>query len=246
MFMSALLDAAQLSHLGGCFESGGETCYEYSTDQTFNFHAPGLNFDYMSYAMYTLAQSNVSAMLDYTSMTTLAQKVFTTFFQHFASSNVPMNGTGGWRLAAGFTNELVSRAPSRVARAAAQSITARISEPIEELQMSPIAVYLCLVILTWLIVTTILIFILKNKYFSPLLQRVETIADVASLVMHSDCYLELARKKGATGLRKDKNFRTRLGWFRSRDGQVRWGIELADDQWVDWLDGEEMKTLRAS
>lgn len=259
MFLSALMGAAQLNFLGGCRDVSGADCYEDSDDQTFNYHAPGMNMDYMSYSMLALASYNMSAMLDHARMIPLAQEVFTTFFQHFVSNNVPMNGTGGWayqRASETLPQDLtgpycnteetpnvnVSNSKLKVDKAAPPTVTAIISEPIEKLQMSPVAVYLCLAILVWLLVTTILILILKKRYFSPLLQPTGTIADVARLVVHSECYLELARERGATGLRKDKNFRTKLGWFRSKvDGKPRWGIELADDSRVDWLSDEEVK-----
>ena len=112
--------------------------------------------------------------------------------------------------------------------------------------MSAVAVWLCIVILAWLIVTTIAILVLKNRYFSPLLRGVDTIADVTMMVAGSERYLELARREGASGLRAKKTFRTRLGWFRTARGEVRWGIELADDDAVQFLSEEEVKALYAT
>lgn len=94
----------------------------------------------------------------------------------------------------------------------------------------------------WLIITTLLVIIFQKRYFAPLLRPVSTIADVAMLVVGSERYLELARARGATGLREDKNFRTSLGWFRTRSGEIRWGIELADIN-VDFLTEEDVQSL---
>lgn len=91
-----------------------------------------------------------------------------------------------------------------------------------------------------LILTTLLVIIFEKRYFAPLLRPVNTIADVAMLMVSSKRYLELARERGATGLRSDQYFRSRLGWFRTRLDDVRWGIELANEN-VEFLTEEEVR-----
>ena len=60
----------------------------------------------------------------------------------------------------------------------------------------------------------------KSSYFSPNLRSVETVADVASMVVDSDGYLELARQKSPSRLHADKSFRMGLGWFKTKAGEV--------------------------
>jgi hypothetical protein len=121
--------------------------------------------------------------------------------------------------------------------------TAIVSQEFEALHMSPVAAWICIAILAWLIVTSILLLVFKNRYFSPLLRSVDTVADVAIMTANSERYLELARKKGASGLRADKSFRTRLGWYRTKEGHINWGLELADDDEIEFLSKEEVKSL---
>ncbi|KAG4428582.1 hypothetical protein IFR05_015933 [Cadophora sp. M221] len=255
MFVAALLGAAQIKYIGGCAQIARNDCYEDDTDRTFTYRAPGVNLDYMSYSMLQLGGNNQESLLNHTKLQELAETTFTTFFQHFASQNVLLNGSGGWvfqRANETLPSDLpppdiqydaTKVGPARVAVAASPSITAIVSQPVEILRMSQVAVWLCIIILAWLIITTIAILILKNRYFSPLLRGVDTIADVAMMVAGSERYLELARREGASGLRADKTFRTRLGWFRTSGGEVRWGIELADDDTVQFLSDEEVKQI---
>lgn len=75
-----------------------------------------------------------------------------------------------------------------------------------------------------------------------------TFTDIAALVAGSERYLSLARERGAAGLQDSKDFSTRLGWFRNGSGEVRWGIELVNDDngdgdAVQWLSAEEVKAL---
>lgn len=255
MFVAALLGAAQIKYIGGCAQTDRNDCYEDDTDRTFTYRAPGVNLDYMSYSMLQLAGNNQESLLNYTKLQELAEITFTTFFQHFASQDVLLDGSGGWVFQRAnetlpydlpppdIQYDATKVGPARVAVVASPSITATVSQPVEILRMSRVAVWLCIVILAWLIITTIAILVLKNRYFSPLLRGVDTIADVAMMVAGSERYLELARREGASGLRADKTFRTRLGWFKTGAGEVRWGIELADDDTVQFLSDEEVKLI---
>jgi hypothetical protein len=258
IFVASLLGAAQLENIGGCSQVGPpDVCNEDSTDRTFSYRAPGLNLDYMSYSMLKMAAGDQASLLNHTKLQELAEITFTTYFQHYASQNVLLDGSGGRAfqrpnetLAADLgppssSYDTTKVGPARVAVSASPSIMATVSQPVEMLRMSPIAVWLCIIILAWLIITMIAVLVLKKRYFSPLLGGVETIADVAMMVAGSERYLELARREGATGLRADKSFRTRLGWFRIGGGEARWGIELADDDVVHFLSDEEVSLLYA-
>jgi len=237
MFIEALLGAASLKTLAGCGDYGCGR--EYLDDRTFNIRRTGLNVDYMTYSMLSLAQNDSLALLDANNLTSLAQLTFTTFFQHFASMAVSIDGDGGWvyeRVGATLPSDLGSplsgespnRAPSTSVQFTNTTTLISIERPIEILRMSPLAFALCLGILMWLILTTILILILKKRYFSPLMEKVETIADIAILVAGSERLLRFAAEKGPVALQADKSFKARLGWFRTSTGEVRWGIELIE------------------
>ncbi|CZT43812.1 uncharacterized protein RSE6_03900 [Rhynchosporium secalis] len=258
IFVASLLGAAQLLYIGGCSSVGSpDDCNEDSSDRTFSYRAPGLNLDYMSYSMLKMAGDDQASLLNHNKLQELAEITFTTYFQHYASQNVLMNGSGGRAfqranetLAAdmgppAWAYDATKVGPARVKVAVSPTTMASVSQPVEMLHMSPTAVWLCLVILIWLIITMVAVLALKKRYFSPLLGGVETIADVAMMVAGSDRYLELARREGATGMRADKSFRTKLGWFRIGGGEVRWGIELADDDTVHFLSDEEVSLLYA-
>ncbi|KAF2016569.1 hypothetical protein BU24DRAFT_205296 [Aaosphaeria arxii CBS 175.79] len=260
IFVESLLNAAQLDMIGGCQGSlgGHYKCEEKSTDETFNIKRPGLNLDYMSYAMLSQSGNNPEALLDHTVLEDAAQKTFTTFFQHFASSNVNLYQLGNrvFQLPDETlpsdvprpSNDNTVSAPSKASPMHDPKATLTISTEIETLRMSAFAVWTCIAILAWLIVTSILILVYKHRYFSPLLRGVDTLADVAIMLASSDRFLSLAQQKGASGLRADKTFRTRLGWFRSKDARhddIHWGIELADDGEIEFLHEREAKEILA-
>lgn len=250
LYIQALLKAAQLNMLSDSCKNESTACVEDLTDQTFNMRQLGQNMDYMTYSMLTMANNSKSNFSDPDIYISLAQKTFSTFFQHFASSNLTANGDGGWvyqRINAtmpdldGGSSETT---PKRSTDSTTQ-VTVTVDRPVEILRMSAIAVFLSLVILVWLLVTTILIMIVKTRYFSPIIRKINTVADLAILVAGSDHYLALARKRGMDGLQDRKDFQTHLGWFRRANGEVRWGIELVDEN-VDWLTEKEVAALTKS
>lgn len=221
-------------------------------DDTFNFREPGLNVDYMTYSVLSLADNNHTKLLDPGNLVKLSQQAFTVFFQHFASSNLSINGDGGWvyqrvnsslpaDLGAPFDDN-ITPAPSKSSGLTKPFVSIQVTRPVEMLHMSPIAVWLSVSILAWLLIITVLIAIVKKRYFSPLLRGVDTFADIAIMVASSERYLSLAKARGMAKLQDQKDFNTRLGWFRTSSGEVRWGIELDDDS-VDWLSHDEVKAL---
>jgi hypothetical protein len=58
------------------------------TTYTIRDRSKGLNVDFMTYSMYTLAGQDPAALLNGTLFKDLAQRTFTTFFQHFVSGNL--------------------------------------------------------------------------------------------------------------------------------------------------------------
>ncbi|KAJ4353174.1 uncharacterized protein N0V89_004900 [Didymosphaeria variabile] len=262
LFMKALLHAAQLENLQGCYSPPQkQDCDESLDDRTYNIKSSGLNLDFMAYSMLALAGNNPESLLNYSILEATAQKTFTVFFQHFASNNVSLNDTGnlvfqkpdedlpadlgpGYNSASsGGDDNYTFVSQLKATPMAEPTTTLTMSEPIEMLRMSPIATWMSVAILAWLVVTSILLLVCKDRYFSPLLRSVDTVADVGILIAGSDAYLELARNKGASCLRADKHFRTRLGWFRTRSGNIRWGLEIADSNAVEFLTDVEVKAL---
>jgi hypothetical protein len=67
-------------------------------------------------------------------------------------------------------------------------------------------------------------------------QKVETLADMLQLIAGSDELLARVEGKSGYDLNRD-SMRTRLGWFKDKFGDVRWGIEVENA--VDWVERPE-------
>lgn len=215
------------------------------SDNTFNFREPhlGLNLDFMTYAMYSLAGRDPRALLNASLQEELAKNTFTTFFQHFVSSNLSLE-TGGWAyqpinaslpadlgkawtLGENGTYEYLPN-PTTVSTTNRTAI-ARVETPVEILDMNPVAVWLSAGILIWLIATTVVIAALQRRYLRNLDRNIECIGDVLVLVAGSERLLQLVRERGPEALEKDgKGIATKLGWFEDGGGRRRWGIEVVD------------------
>jgi hypothetical protein len=117
-----------------------------------------------------------------------------------------------------------------------RTITASISHRIRVLHMNALATYLSAAILVWLTFTAIIVLCLQRRYTSFMNRDVQLIADMLVLIAGSDNLLELVAEKGVE-LKKSKEVMTMLGWFRDRDGQTRWGVEIVGGRnAVDWVD----------
>lgn len=70
----------------------------------------------------------------------------------------------------------------------------------------------------------------QRRHLRGLIRNVECLRDVLVLVGRSEKLLQLVREKGEEALREndDGGLMTKLGWFESRDGDMRWGIELVE------------------
>lgn len=220
-------------------------------DQWFNFRDPrtGLNFDFMTYSMYTKAGKDPTALLNVTTLQDFAQDIFSTFFQHFVSSNLSLT-TGGWayqvvnatlpaigkpieeqmeeneNINSGKDGEETeySTPHSRTNR----TTIVEVSTPIEVLDMNAVAVWLSTAILVWLILATIMISALQHRYLRNLGHNVDCIGDVLVLVAGSDRLLRLVNERGPAGLDGEKNIFTKLGQFEDEGGRQRWGIEVVE------------------
>ncbi|KAJ5693135.1 hypothetical protein N7462_002558 [Penicillium macrosclerotiorum] len=261
LFMASMLTAADTLHIGGAAHIGGYTTEDLD-DNTYNIRdkAAGLNLDFMSYAMYSMAGKDASALADPVIYATLAQRAFTTFFQHFVSSSATATA-GGWgyqEINASLPNELGpvvelvnDYLPGTVA-AAYQDTTnpisrtnrtaaATVSQRVELLRMNAVAVWLSIGIMGWLVVSTVVVAVLQRRYFGSLVRNVESLGDVLVLVAGSANLLAMVREmqEGRLGAGEYGTLRARLGWFVDEDGGVRWGVEMEEGfrggpgvQWV--------------
>jgi hypothetical protein len=236
------------------------------TDNTFKIRdtGKGLNLDLMTYSMYTLAGKDPDALLNATTMLLLAQKTFETYFQHFVSTNREPNATmGAYQLiGAELNSTLLDKSRELWAGRdevpgyqlntdwkpqysypklnTSRTVNGTVSTRVEMLRMSSAATWVSAVSLAWLICTTVVLLLLQRKYLGNLIRDIESIADVLTLVAGSESLLKLISETDPRELVKNKQICTKLGWFRARNGQVRWGIEVVGDVGlgpVEWLDG---------
>jgi hypothetical protein len=204
----------------------------------------GIDMDLMTNTMYAMADKDAEALLNYTTFTELADRTFQAFFQQFVNSGLSLKQGG-------FTYQPVNdRSMENLGRpidangtviskrgtAPAQGISASVSTRIRVLHMNTVATYLSAAILIWLIGTTFIIISLQRKYTSSMIRDVQLIADMLVLVAGSDKFLGLVHERGVA-LKKDRDVQTMLGWFRDRDGEIRWGVEVVGGrdpvQWVE-------------
>jgi hypothetical protein len=207
----------------------------------------GMSMDLMTYSMYLLAEKDPEALLNFTTLATYADRTFQTFFQHFVNSELSLSkggfayqpigddsmGTIGQPLG---TNGTITQEKKVPLLDTSRTVTASISHRIRVLHINVIATYLSAAILIWLIFTTLIVICLQRKYTSFLNRDVQLIADMLILIAGSDNFLELVAEKGVE-LKKNRDIKTMLGWFKDSDGQVRWGVEVVGGtNAVDWVD----------
>lgn len=210
-------------------------------DVTFNFRDTdqGLNLDLMTYSMFSMAGKDREALLDPVIMEDLANKTFSTFFQHFVSRN--LSDTGSWtyqRINDTLPNDLgqildddggvsPNQTEYRPPSQSNHSADVLVSTPVEMLRMGAVAVWLSGAILVWLIVTVVFIAVVHRSQLKRLNGNVECVADVLILVAGSEGLLQLVREKGPEGVANgDDRFMAKLGWFKGGDGEDRWGVEV--------------------
>lgn len=245
LFLDALLGAADRDTYGE--PAAGP--FEPLDDNAFNIRdqSLGMNMDLMTYSMYALAEKEPEALLNYTTLVTHANRTFQAFFQQFARSQLSMS-EGSWAYqkidddsmdALGRpVDENGTSIPEYVypALGANRTVASSVSNRIQILHMNPTATYLSIAIIVWLVATTAIITCLQRRYTKSMLRNVELIADVLVLIAGSDNLLRLVQEKGLS-LKKNTQVKTKLGWFKGRDGEVRWGVEVVGGrnavQWVD-------------
>ncbi|KAI1206168.1 uncharacterized protein F4807DRAFT_453588 [Annulohypoxylon truncatum] len=245
LFVTGLLGAADMSNFAGDVESWN-IATEPLDDQTFNIREPGLNADLMTYSMLSLVNYDHEALLDPATLASTATKTFTALFQNYASNNVSYT-TGGYvfqppnealpsDLDQPVANTNTKRADTTSSSSSSSSsdspITLHVERPVELLKMSKPAAWICMLILAYLIVATVILAVASRRYTRLLLRKIESIADVVVLMAGSEKLLREAREKGMAQLKADGVTKARLGWFTGADGAQRWGIEIvgSDDE----------------
>ncbi|KAI0901387.1 hypothetical protein F4806DRAFT_492275 [Annulohypoxylon nitens] len=238
LFMTGLLGAADMSNFMGDVESWN-IATENLDDQTFNIREPGLNVDLMTYSMLSLVDYDHEALLDPDTLQSTAQRAFTALFQNYASNNVSYT-SGGYVFQSpneALPSDLDTPVPSNNnkradASSSDSSITLHVQRPVELLKMSKAAAWICMLILGYLIVATVILTVASRRYTRMLLRKIDSIADVIVLMAGSEKLLKGAREKSKAQLKADRVTKAKLGWFTGADGTQRWGIELVgtDDE----------------
>ena len=191
----------------------------------------------MTYAMLSMVGNDQTALLDPDTLSRLANKTFSTFFQHYASSNVTRE-TGGWtwqRINETLPAELGKPGnygkrdeSSTLARRASAGNVANvtITKLVVLLKTSRTAFWISAIILEWLILTAAATALLSCSYIGYFEKRIDTVADVLALVVSSDELLELIKTNDPDDLKRNWSVRTQLGWLITRAKERRYGIEV--------------------
>ncbi|KUJ17961.1 uncharacterized protein LY89DRAFT_781079 [Mollisia scopiformis] len=242
LFHDALLGAAN-SALTGNDPMAASVTAENLSDRTFNFRLPGLNVDFMSYVSLSLANNTASPLLDPNTLGNISSTVFSMFFKHFVHSNVTTNAgmymNGSWGLQPrgavipsdlGPTISSLSKAylqDNFTASNTPPTITTTISTRIQQLDLSPVAVFLCISILCFLMLTTAIVLGWHRKYLRLLPRDVDTLGSILGFVYASERLLAKSNDKTALETDAGNTEMVRMGWFESR-GKRRWGVEIVD------------------
>lgn len=99
--------------------------------------------------------------------------------------------------------------------------------------MSSTATTICLSILAFFVIVTIVVYFVDYKHFNNLQHDVDSMADVLRLVCDSPKLLAwLSSKRDAAGIGKTSELdepKVKLDMFRGTDGQMKWIVEIIDD-----------------
>jgi hypothetical protein len=224
-FLTQLLGASSIAPLE--VSTGFYPPFEFENldDDRFNIRDAnkGYNMDFMSYANLFQANMDPNVLLDTDVLLNYTQRTFQTFFQHFASQTKWLDGQM-------MTYESTSGDDSK-------QIEVTLTQRIETLNMVPSATWLSLaIILILIIILAILIVALKVVYpHDTLRNNIACLADMLALIQGSDGLLWFAERHDIKTLR-ESGMSTRLGWFKDRNGTVRWGIELVDAPGIEWIE----------
>jgi hypothetical protein len=247
---ASLLDLGQQIELTGQIYEAHQMPLETDKDNTFNFKdtSQGLNLDFMTYSMYSMASKDPTALLNSTYMTNAAQKTFSTFFQHFVSSGHSIANTsqayqpfnahlppdlGSVMGPGGLSGSQIHFDPAppqdhtpSPGLPTHRTAVASVSTRVELLRMDSIAVGLSLGILLGLVGTLVVLAVVQRKYWRNLITSAECLADVLALVARSDRFLDFVQNLGPNGLKRLPHLMTTLELFVDDNGEKRWRVQL--------------------
>lgn len=224
-------------------------------DRIFAFRQTGYNSDMMSYATWSILEGNYSALLDPSLLAETSSSVFGTFFQHFVSENgssgggrayMPLNYTlpGDFLpIVNEITGNFTAYQDTNSTTVISPTLLAVLSRPVYKLEMSKVAIGLCLAILVFLGFTTLLIAIGYRHYFKALPRDMNALASIIALVYDSPKLSKWVADHGTDGEKKHAGeVKAAIGYFQGSEGDMRWGIELVEDE----EQGEKVYTNRNS
>ena len=191
--------------------------------------------DFMSYTMLSLANGSKEALLDPKTYMQLASQTFGVFLKHFISDNVTSTAGGnayqpiGERLPWTLGKHQEVEMP--------RNVTATIHIPVEQLVMSPTAVFLCISLLMFLVVVTIVAYTANHKHYKRIPRGVDTLVSTITFVHASENLLLWAQDApepkswyraifSKRARAKENQMMASMGPFTGADGTEGWGIEL--------------------
>jgi hypothetical protein len=193
----------------------------------------GLNMDFLSYSNYILVDKDATALLDHKILLKYSEKTLQTFFKHFAA-------TAKWTYdyddsSAAYADFSVEY---EVGFYSSEKANGTASKHVEVLTMNKVATWLSLTIVFLLMIILIVLIVSLQIVYprTSMLRQVECLADVLAMVAGSDKLIRLINEVGVEGMEKI-GVETRLGWFRDKRGNVRWGVEIVEQGGVEWMDG---------
>ena len=170
--------------------------------ETFTLRLPGLKTDYKSYALYIFSRSvqGPPDLLDASALIRWAQTVLSTVFLHFVAKRsawiaqpLGIKDLKFGPVLATMPNcsmPTILDKPYNSAFIPPYSTTpihATIDVPIQQLDMSSVAVFLCLVVLVILAVLALLVYVPYIRYFKALPWDVETLASQLGFICDTSC-----------------------------------------------------------
>lgn len=240
LFHDVILGAANVARIGVTPRTNSVMAANLG-DRTFNFRFPGLNADFMSYTSLALAGNNKSALLDPATLGNISSSVFSIFFKNFIQANVTaknslyMDGTWGMQPLGAVlppdlgpildSNPTVSLQNSLQPSSINSTAYAILSTRVEKLYINYTVAIICLGILSFFIMTIVVVIVCRRQYMSVLPRDVDTLGSILGLVYGSERLLKLA---GETVKEKDKSPEKKMlkmGWFEVGQ-KKRWGIEI--------------------
>jgi len=216
-----------------------------------------LDMDFMTYCIYILAKKDLNSLNNETVFNTLINQVFQTFFQHFVSTNASLTAPSwayqpigaqpedlGTRIIYNLTSGRMEKGnPVTYPTLQTNRTTeATIEHQVEVLKLNAVATWLSIANLIWLIITALIFLVMQRSFLRPLHRNVECIADAMVLFAGSQRLLAFVQKSEMEDLRGDGDTKVKLGWFKTKEGIVRWGIELVEDglDGVEWLHHDQL------